>query len=746
MIAQKNSLAYAYTGNPAQPSGYSAAIKINSLGFLPSAEKKASISTSCSGNFYIKKVSDGSVAYTGTLSAAVFNYDTDENLATANFTSFTTPGLYYVDIPSVGRTQEFVIDSKAYNWAFYMSMKGLYLLRCGTSVSWKNPWQNNTKFSHDSCHPYPEMSYAGPTPARDVTGGHHDANDCDKYVNVASYSCYLLMKANQEFNLSGVKLDIPESNNSVPDVLNEVKYELQSLLKFQDSDGGVYSGTEQNAIAGWRHEMQNRAFRSTACFCATVATAKRVFQEYDASFADQCWNAAVSAYNWLKVNPNWSDSLTAYGDYSNGSVEEKYLWAMCEMWVTADALNLDKKDTYLSNAESRISAFTRGYDNGKIQVLTDYWEPENAGLIDYYFQNSASRNTTLVNTIRDQILTCADVVVNATQGYGRAVALAQNRNMVAYPWGSCPYSTWPNYLLWAANKISPKSSYINAALGNIGFIYGRNYFNQSFQTGVGFKPILRVFKDFEGLCNPTNGYPWPGWVIDGICSFGDKGTTWNTNSSTPWVYIEPAFNYTAYVAYALAMFVDIVDTGGNVPVTNVSVSPTVTFTTGSGTLQLTATVRPPNASSKSVRWSSSNTEVATVNGNGLVTGAGTGTVTITVTTQDGGKMATCSVTVTSIAVTGVTVSPASVFVGVTVSSASVFVGTTTQLTATVSPSNATNKNVSWSSSDTSIATVNSSGLVCGVAAGSATITVTTEDGGKLASITIIVRVSARKSL
>jgi uncharacterized protein YjdB len=317
---------------------------------------------------------------------------------------------------------------------------------------------------------------------------------------------------------------------------------------------------------------------------------------------------------------------------------------------------------------------------------------------------------------------------------------------VAYPWGSCPYSTWPNYLLWAANKISPKSSYINAALGNIGFIYGRNYFNQSFQTGVGFKPILRVFKDFEGLCNPTNGYPWPGWVIDGICSFGDKGTTWNTNSSTPWVYIEPAFNYTAYVAYALAMFVDIVDTGGNVPVTNVSVSPTVTFTTGSGTLQLTATVRPPNASSKSVRWSSSNTEVATVNGNGLVTGAGTGTVTITVTTQDGGKMATCSVTITSIAVTGVTVSPASVFVGVTVSSASVFVGTTTQLTATVSPSNATNKNVSWSSSDTSIATVNSSGLVCGVAAGSATITVTTEDGGKLASITIIVRVSARKSL
>jgi len=91
----------------------------------------------------------------------------------------------------------------------------------------------------------------------------------------------------------------------------------------------------------------------------------------------------------------------------------------------------------------------------------------------------------------------------------------------------------------------------------------------------------------------------------------------------------------------------------------------------------------------------------------------------------------------NVAVTGVTVSP---------TSASISTGATTQLTATVAPSNATNKAVSWSSSNTGVATVNSSGLVTGVAAGSATITVTTQDGSKTATSAITVTAAAFSSV
>jgi endoglucanase len=227
-------LSFAYTGISNQPPGYSAAIKINSLGFLPNAEKRASISTNCSGNFYVKKSSGGSTAYTGTLSRAVRNDDTDEDLITADFSALTTSGTYYVEVPNVGRTQEFIVNSKAYNWPFYMTMKGLYLFRCGTAVSWTDPWAGNTTFSHAACHSAAEMARAGNgVPAMDVTGGHHDANDCNKYVVPASFSSYLLMKACTDFNLSNVKLDIPESPERIPDMMAEARWELISLLKFQ---------------------------------------------------------------------------------------------------------------------------------------------------------------------------------------------------------------------------------------------------------------------------------------------------------------------------------------------------------------------------------------------------------------------------------------------------------------------------------------------------------------------------------
>lgn len=166
-----------------------------------------------------------------------------------------------------------------------------------------------------------------------------------------------------------------------------------------------------------------------------------------------------------------------------------------------------------------------------------------------------------------------------------------------------------------------------------------------------------------------------------------------------------------------------------VHVTSVSLNKASTTILIGGTDQLTATVLPANANNKAVTWSSSNTSVATVSSNGLITAVGVGSCTITVTTQDGGKTATCAVTVNPIPVTGVSLNTS----GQTIS-----IGDTYQLVATVTPSNATNKAVTWSSSNTSVARVSSNGLVTAVGAGSAVITVTTQDGGYTATCNIAV--------
>ena len=167
-----------------------------------------------------------------------------------------------------------------------------------------------------------------------------------------------------------------------------------------------------------------------------------------------------------------------------------------------------------------------------------------------------------------------------------------------------------------------------------------------------------------------------------------------------------------------------------IPVTGVSLDKTsLSFNAAGQSDTLTATVEPANATNRDVTWSSSNTAVATVN-NGVVTAVGDGTAVITVTTVDGGKTATCTVTVnTSIAVEGVSLDTTSLYM--------TKAGQSAQLTATIEPDNATNRNVTWSSSNTAAATVNN-GVVTAVGNGTAVITVTTADGGKTATCTVTV--------
>ena len=158
-----------------------------------------------------------------------------------------------------------------------------------------------------------------------------------------------------------------------------------------------------------------------------------------------------------------------------------------------------------------------------------------------------------------------------------------------------------------------------------------------------------------------------------------------------------------------------------IPVDGVALDKATMDLTIGSTGQLKATVSPVNATDKSVRWSSSNASVATVDGNGLVTAVSSGTATIAAMTNDGSYVATCIVTVAlpDIPVDGVALDRAAM---------SLAVGKTRQLTATVYPANATDKDVIWFSDNNSIATVDSNGLVTAVGEGVAAILVWTVDG------------------
>ena len=171
-----------------------------------------------------------------------------------------------------------------------------------------------------------------------------------------------------------------------------------------------------------------------------------------------------------------------------------------------------------------------------------------------------------------------------------------------------------------------------------------------------------------------------------------------------------------------------------VSVTGVKLSATVAELTIGNSKQLTAAISPTNATNKGVTWSSSNTNVASVSSSGVVVAKGEGTATITVKTDDGGYTAACTIRVSKpspsvVAVTGVKLSA----IGIELP-----VGGSKRLSATITPSNATNKDVTWSSDNTSVAAVNASGLITAKDEGTATVTVRTDDGGYTATCKITV--------
>lgn len=168
-----------------------------------------------------------------------------------------------------------------------------------------------------------------------------------------------------------------------------------------------------------------------------------------------------------------------------------------------------------------------------------------------------------------------------------------------------------------------------------------------------------------------------------------------------------------------------------VNVTGVTLDATTATMNIDDTKQLSSTVAPANATDKTVTYASKAQGVASVDNKGLITAKSAGTAQIVATTKDGAKTATCDVTVEK-AVVNVT------GVGLTPATATLDIGATQQLAANVTPSEADNKKVSYTSGSDAIATVNATGLVTAIGEGTTDITVTTKDGAKKATSSITV--------
>ena len=548
-------------------------IRLNTVGYRPEAQKKASVAVACS-NFSVIRIPDGATVFTGKATGPVLNPDTQEQLYTADFSAITQPGVYQLDVPGVGRSEPFRVATDIYREPYYTVMRGFYLWRCGTSVS--ATYQGHT-FAHAICHTndgWLDFVGGGHT-QKDGTGGWHDAGDYNKYTVNAGVTMGSLFRAWEDFGpqLRRVHLDIPESGGKLPDFLAELKWEMDWLLKMQVEDGSVYHKLSTKKFCEFipaESETTERYFtpwgtEAVANFVGMTAQAERIFKPYDRALADRCLEAARKSYAFLKEHPDYHKAVQtgfstgAYEvnqpDHRRGGAPQNRLWAEAELWETTGDISV------LRDLETRIRAI-----KGKVDHDFDWDDDKELGLLTYLSSKRPERDPALVALVQSNLLAVVDQIVQTRDQHGYARPFGTE-----YFWGCNGAVARQTLLLMAADRLTAPSArsqramhgaelhmqtsrpvsikpsrYRETCLDALNHLFGRNYYGRSFVTGVGFEPPQQPHDRRSGS-NPITE-AWPGYLVGGA---HPKATDWQ-DVQGDFRTNEIAINWNAALVYALA--------------------------------------------------------------------------------------------------------------------------------------------------------------------------------------------------
>ncbi len=489
-------------------------IKVNQVGYLPAAPKVA-FSTSPATDFTVRRAADQSVAFRGTARTAIADADSGDRIQELDFSSMTAPGKYYIDVPGVGRSWDFEIGSKAFERAYYLAMRSYYGQRCGTAVDLGSEFPG---YKYPACHldgAYHESS--GHTGPDKYAGGWHDAGDYGRYVVNSGITTGTLLWTWEMFGprIRGIGLKIPESGGKMPDILSEIKWNLDWMLSMQDADGGVWHKQTSEKFCGFIMPEDDKTtsyvigtgaepYKSscaTADFAAVMAIAARVYKTYDAAYADKCLRASKLAWTWVEKNPNTlfrNPKNVSTGAYGDGNCGDELLWAAAELWRTTGG------EAY------------RGYFLGHYEAFLGSLRPQGpqswsnvAPLALWTYVLGKGKEAVAVSAIKTAALAAADQIVERTKKNGYRVSLTSKD----YIWGS--NGECANYAmgLLVANAIKPDPEYVNAAIDNLSYLLGRNAFSLSFVTQVGANPFRHPHHRPSGA--DKNPEPWPGLLSGG---------------------------------------------------------------------------------------------------------------------------------------------------------------------------------------------------------------------------------------
>ncbi len=446
---------------------YAPSIITNQIGYKTDSEKIAVFrDVTSETSFSVVNADTKQTVYTGTLSGKTYNSGAMEDNWTGDFSSVTAPGNYYITCGNLDASYTFKIADNVYDGLFDDSIKMLYLQRCGTAVT-------DSTFGHPACHNTMAKVY-GTNDKIDVSGGWHDAGDYGRYIVPAAKSIADLLYAYQTNpSLFSDNIGIPESGNGVPDVLDEVRFELEWMLKMQASTGGVYHKVTCENFPGYvmpQDETEQLivtpvSTTATADFCASMALAYEFYKDIDNTFATTCLNAAKKAWTFLEQNPNLifqNPSDVTTGEYGDKSDTDERYWAAAQMYrATGEEKYLTAINSYYSR--SGLDWATVG-DYGNIALLT---------------MDNIDTSLSAYTKAKSTVTSAAGKFVTASNNDPYGVSISK------FNWGSNMTVANAGIILGLAYEITKDEQYLTAAEDNLNYLLGTNPNAVCYVTGYG---------------------------------------------------------------------------------------------------------------------------------------------------------------------------------------------------------------------------------------------------------------------
>nr|HQH71138.1 glycoside hydrolase family 9 protein [bacterium] len=480
----------------------------------------------------------------------------------ADFSVLDATGKYLLQVEGIGQSPPFPIDTRLYPPLLRQTARSYYYQRCGSALlkKYAEAWQ------HPECHAADASIFSPSAVVKPATGGWHDGGDYGQYTVSGAYAAGLLLLLHDHFPnaLPDGSLAIPESGNSVPDLLDEVRWELEWLLKMQAEDGGFYhklTPLEPVKPVSPAKDTEPRflfppSTAATGGACALLAKASRVFKAHDVDFAGRCLQTALAAWDYLESHPDdggfQNPPNVRTPSFTDTDDSEERFWAAVELSLaTRNQKYLQAVKTLADERVPLLSA--SGYWGNMMPLAV-------AAILDDATNTFESR---LRQEALTDLLSLADTLREKIQTDGYRLSLQEGE----FTWGSNGAILNNAIILCLAHRYQPKPEYRQGAQDQLQYILGRNPLSMCYVTGFGAHPPAHL--SHPATMAGSAATPIPGLLAGGPNQFLNDNALAKmfTSASAPaTVYLDSeesfssnqaTISWNAALAYVAAFYSDL---------------------------------------------------------------------------------------------------------------------------------------------------------------------------------------------